>query len=493
MWFVRLSFSLSLVTAVASAASGQRRVSDNARKRHRVHQGQCSYTFVLPELDHCRGGSDQYNGNALLRDSPQFLENEWSLQKLQHLENIMENNTLWMLKLENYIQENIKTEMAQIQQNAVQNHTAVMLEIGTNLLSQTAEQTRKLTDVEAQVMNQTSRIEIQLLENSLSTNKLEKQLILQTNEIQTLHSKNTFLENKVQEMESKHREQLEAIKAEKEKLRQLVDLQSSTIEELEKQLHSAINNNSLLQKQQLQLMEAVRSLQQILSQGKVKFEKEDKVFQDCSQIYRSGQYASGVYEIHINNVTEPRKVFCDMKLNGGGWTVIQRRSNGSVDFQKSWEDYKAGFGEVNGEYWLGNEAIYLLTSQLSYTLRIELRDWEGNQAYSQYETFQLGSERQHYKLFLSGYSGSAGQQNCLVMGDTNFSTRDRDNDNCICKCAQMLTGGWWFDACGLSNLNGVYYPAGHHLRKLNGIKWHYFRGPSYSLQQTTMMIRPSDF
>ena len=41
-----------------------------------------------------------------------------------------------------------------------------------------------------QVLNQTSRLEIQLLENSLSTNKLEKELMVQTNEISKLHDKN---------------------------------------------------------------------------------------------------------------------------------------------------------------------------------------------------------------------------------------------------------------------------------------------------------------
>lgn len=41
-----------------------------------------------------------------------------------------------------------------------------------------------------QVLNQTSRLEIQLLENSLSTNKLEKELMIQTNEINKLHDKN---------------------------------------------------------------------------------------------------------------------------------------------------------------------------------------------------------------------------------------------------------------------------------------------------------------
>lgn len=45
----------------------------------------------------------------------------------------------------------MKQDIVQLQQTAVHNHTATMIEIGTNLLSQTAEQTRKLTNVEAQV------------------------------------------------------------------------------------------------------------------------------------------------------------------------------------------------------------------------------------------------------------------------------------------------------------------------------------------------------
>ena len=57
----------------------------------------------------------------------------------------------------------------------------------------------------------------------------------------------------------------------------------------------------------------------------------------------------------------------------------------------------------------------------------------------------------------------------------------------------LIISGWWFDACGPSNLNGMFYSAGQHHGKINGIKWHYFKGPSYSLRSTTMMIRPLDF
>lgn len=489
---IGVSLLIACVSAASSGGSAQRGGANGSRKRlHRVQHGQCSYTFVLPELENCRGAQDQYGSrNTLQRDAPSA---ENPLHKLQHLEHAMENNTQWLQKLENYIQENIKTEMVQIQATAVQNQTATMLEIGTNLLTRTAEQTRKLTDVEAQVMNQTSRIEIQLLENSLSTNKLEKQLLMQINDLSRLHDKNSVLENKVLEMESKHRSDLEGIKTEKEKLGQLVARQMNTIEGLEKQLHFASSNNSVLQKQQLQLMDSVHALVSLVSQGRVFPKKDERTFRDCAEVYKAGLNVSGVYTVRISNATEPTKVFCDMDTSGGGWTVFQRRVNGSVDFQRTWREYKGGFGDPSGEYWLGNEAVYLLTSQASYSLRIELKDWEGNHPYSQYERFQLGSEKQHYRLFLKGYSGTPGQQSSLVIQGTSFSTRDSDNDNCLCKCALMLTGGWWFDACGLSNLNGMYYPAGHNIRKLNGIKWHHFRGPSYSLRATTMMIRPSDF
>lgn len=57
----------------------------------------------------------------------------------------------------------------------------------------------------------------------------------------------------------------------------------------------------------------------------------------------------------------------------------------------------------------------------------------------------------------------------------------------------MLSGGWWFDACGPSNLNGQYYPQKQNTNKFNGIKWYYWKGSGYSLKATTMMIRPADF
>uniref|UniRef100_A0A3B1ITC0 Angiopoietin 4 n=1 Tax=Astyanax mexicanus TaxID=7994 RepID=A0A3B1ITC0_ASTMX len=497
-----LHWGLALLLAAVSAlpvsagnGNGQKRgPGERRRKVHRLQHGQCSYTFILPEMDGCRGGSaHSYGGsNVVQRDAPPG-DGEWSVHRLQHLETAMENNTQWLQKLENYIQVNIKSEMVHIQANAVHNQTATMLEIGTNLLTQTAEQTRKLNVVEAKVINQTSRLEIQLLEHSLSTNKLEKELLVQTSEISRLRDKNSRLESKVLVLETQQRTELEDMREEKERLRDLVGKQSAAITALERQLRAASSNNSALQRQQQQLMKSVHTLINLVSPGTGTHPEKPYFMRNCAEIYKSAHNNSGVYDIYIGEATEPTKVFCDMETSGGGWTVFQRRINGSVDFQRGWKEYKMGFGDPGGEHWLGNEAVHLITSRSQYSLRVELRDWEGNAPYSLYEKFQLAGEKQQYRLLLRGYSGTAGQHSSLASHGTSFSTRDSDNDNCLCKCALMLTGGWWFDACGLSNLNGMYYTLGQNIRKLNGIKWHHFRGPSYSLKSTAMMIRPADF
>ncbi|XP_026882831.2 angiopoietin-1 [Electrophorus electricus] len=508
----------ALLVVTSCVGSDQKRGSDEAarssaakassstapgRKYHRLQHGQCTYTFILPEGDGTGGAScrepntgAQYNVNALQRDAPPP-ESDFSSQKIQQLEHIMENYTQWLQKIENYIKESMKAEMAQLQQSAVHNHTAAMLEMGTNLLSQTAEQTRKLTDVETQVLNQTSRLEIQLLENSLSTNKLEKQLILQTNEITKLHDKNGFLEQKMQEMEARHREELEGLREEKGSLQGLVARQSAVIRELEAQLGRAMGNSTALFRQQQDLMDTVHSLLNLCSKDGVvpnstKQADEEKKFRDCADLYETGFRKNGVYTINISP-QETKKVYCNMESAGGGWTVIQHREDGSIDFQRTWKEYKMGFGSVSAEHWLGNEFVYMLTSQRQCTLRVELTDWDGQQAFSQYDRFHINSEKNNYRLSLKSHSGTAGRQSSLVIHGADFSTKDMDNDNCMCKCALMLTGGWWFDACGPSNLNGMYYTQGQHVGKFNGIKWHYFKGPSYSLRATSMMIRPLDF
>ena len=98
-------------------------------------------------------------------------------------------------------------------------------------------------------------------------------------------------------------------------------------------------------------------------------------------------------------------VFCDQKTTGGGWTVFQKRLDGSVDFYRYWDDYKNGFGNLNGEFWLGLDKIYRLTNKKYNRLRVDLEDATGNTAYAEYDMFAVTNEATKYKLSLGMYSG----------------------------------------------------------------------------------------
>ncbi|XP_016386167.1 microfibril-associated glycoprotein 4-like, partial [Sinocyclocheilus rhinocerous] len=102
---------------------------------------------------------------------------------------------------------------------------------------------------------------------------------------------------------------------------------------------------------------------------------------DCSDIYNSGETVSGIYSIYPAGDI-PVWVYCEMISDGkvedkGGWTVIQRRMDGSVNFYRPWKQYKRGFGNVEGEYWLGLENMYQLTRNNKYMLRVDLEDFQG--------------------------------------------------------------------------------------------------------------------
>eukprot|EP00058_Branchiostoma_floridae_P023917 XP_002609407.1 hypothetical protein BRAFLDRAFT_86509 [Branchiostoma floridae] len=130
---------------------------------------------------------------------------------------------------------------------------------------------------------------------------------------------------------------------------------------------------------------------------------------DCSDVLKEGHQDSGIYVIypHENDGGRSIGVFCDMDTDGGGWTVFQRRRDGSEDFYRGWSDYKAGFGKLDEEFWLGNDKLHQLTSQAQYELRVDLEDFEGNSAYAQYQVFTVGSKADQYRLNVGGYSGTA--------------------------------------------------------------------------------------
>ena len=142
--------------------------------------------------------------------------------------------------------------------------------------------------------------------------------------------------------------------------------------------------------------------------------------------------------------------------------MFQRRQDGTEDFDLPWENYAEGFGDLKGEFWLGLEKIYRLTSSASNTeLLINMKDLAYESNYVYYGTFSLGSVHTNYSLTLGGYAGNSSDPCNNQCIDVPFMTYDRhDNQTEPVNCAEEQSGGWWFkeedgDSCGLSNLNAL--------------------------------------
>ena len=99
-----------------------------------------------------------------------------------------------------------------------------------------------------------------------------------------------------------------------------------------------------------------------------------------------------------------------MDSDDGGWTVFQRRMDGSEDFYRGWKDYNKGFGDLNGEFWLGLNKIYRLTrnSDINTILRVDLEGFDGVKLFAKYDQFKVLDYSNQYQLVVAGYSGDAG-------------------------------------------------------------------------------------
>lgn len=216
---------------------------------------------------------------------------------------------------------------------------------------------------------------------------------------------------------------------------------------------------------------------------------------DCNDIYlKFNQTKSKVYTIYPSEI--PVSVFCDMATEKGRWTVIQRRSDGSMNFYRPWDEYKLGFGVDRrgaGEYWLGLENLYYLTRNRKTELRVDMEDFEGNKAYARYTSFQVSPECEGYKLRVSGFINRGGAGDSLSHHNGHkFSTFDKDQDASSHNCAKLYLGAFWYDNCHATNPNGVYSWGANGTKYGIGVNWKTWKGYNYSLKNIRMKIRPKN-
>ena len=246
-------------------------------------------------------------------------------------------------------------------------------------------------------------------------------------------------------------------------------------------------------------------------------EKVNKIKDTTSQIFKTltqvdcsdlKDVPSGEYSFQLDHEGKrPVKVWCDQDTDGGGWTVIQQRkpkatAESPLDFNKSWYDYKIGFGTPSDDYWVGLQNIHIWTNSRHYELRIELTSFgdENTSAFAHYKEFYLENEDNNYRIHVSGYKGTAGDaltgkgtSDKLRANGMMFTTKDKDNDlskdiNCS---TEFGIGGWWFSSCSWANLNGPYYFPDENKDGGIGINWHTWKKNTF-MKSAVMKIRPAN-
>ncbi|XP_070552441.1 ryncolin-4-like [Ptychodera flava] len=225
-------------------------------------------------------------------------------------------------------------------------------------------------------------------------------------------------------------------------------------------------------------------------------------YRDCAEVYDGGQTSSGVYFIQPDGVAIPVQVFCDMEFDGGGWTVIQNRVDGSLNFSRDWEDYKTGFGNANSEYWLGNEVIHKMTNQKQYNLYIDVTDADSIQVWAKFPSFSVSDEASLYTLTIGDQLSGNEIDHMKYHNGVPFSTWDRDNENNNeYNCGEFMESGWWYKQkyiqkgwvlhnviCYKTELNKEFYAD---CPELKGAKYGIgVDGDEHCLLQTNMKIKP---
>ncbi|XP_025111912.1 uncharacterized protein LOC112574811 isoform X2 [Pomacea canaliculata] len=169
-------------------------------------------------------------------------------------------------------------------------------------------------------------------------------------------------------------------------------------------------------------------------------EEKCVVANSCLDWQAAGGIKSGVYTIDVRR-NEPLAVWCDMDTADGGWTVIQRRRDFTVDFNRNWTEYVNGFGNLTGDFWLGLDAIdKMLTYGLIGTrMRVDLVAEFGKRRFAQYDYFYVSGPEYGYKLAVGYYSGNAGD-GLKASYDGTFQTYDRKKDECV----TLDVGAWWY-------------------------------------------------
>ena len=156
----------------------------------------------------------------------------------------------------------------------------------------------------------------------------------------------------------------------------------------------------------------------------------------------NSQNQDGVYPISVNN--ETIQVYCD--ISKGGWTRVMNRINYASDFYKNWTEYKAGFGDVKRDHWLGFDSILKIMSNGEFIARFEFETVDAKDFF-ELDSFKISNESEKYKWKLGKLANRSIDVATVYHDENKFSTWDNINDPGNKDCPRWFQAGWWFNNC----------------------------------------------
>ncbi|XP_055864033.1 angiopoietin-1-like isoform X3 [Biomphalaria glabrata] len=421
---------------------------------------------------------------AIIVSNPTFDDLVKVIPKLLRQADIEKKNVLDNKNNIYHIKEDINTKQQNIKS----------IKYGLDINSQNIKSIKDGLDTNSQNINtikddlETSRRNIESITDDLNVNK--QSIASHNEELNNFRQIEDSLKNDLRTNKQSLQSITEEVNTNKENINQLKEDLKSNKQKIQNITEDVSSNRQII----MNINNGLNTSQQSMSKLKTDLEKQlTNLSTTLTSIQKEIETVPSVscreiistHNHVIVKLISGLKVMCDTKTDGGGWIIFQRRINGKVDFYRDWKEYRDGFGDYNiGEFHLGNENIFKLTSTEEYDLRIDL-EFNNKQYFAQYENFKVLSETEKYKLQIGNYSGNAGDS---LSGHNNmfFSTFDRDNDNdSTVNCAERCSGAWWYRRCHESNLNGQWGRKSDH----RGMDWNQLTRHTNSVSFSEMKIR----
>lgn len=318
---------------------------------------------------------------------------------------------------------------------------------------------------------ESSNKELKLCSLEKTLNSTQIQLSHSNEAIVNITSLNRLLKSELSDQKTKVEEQILAI----DELTKLLNTEQIKVRELKQvngiqqaELTDSRIRIGALQATAIQSTATIEALNQQIIELKSQLDSRNENIKNLNAIvegYSSCCKASScvsfgasnnVHVVKVDGVDEPFEVLCNSQLAGNGWTVIQRRINGELDFYRNWNDYKKGFGSPSGEFFIGLERLYHMTKDTPHQMYIWLEDFNNIAKYASFDDFKVASEQQAYALLSLGKHKGTTRNAMRVNTGQKFTTYDRDNDaDEINNCAERLHGAWWYDHCGFRYANTI--------------------------------------